>query len=123
MLFGGNARLLAGRPGPRPGHFDRPELGPALGLCLGRGVHKRKQAVRQVLPLVDLVHGNVRELTLFADAPDLTTALERLTGWGAKAVVVHLGAKGAGYYWHDGLIVEPSARPGSRSTPPAPATC
>ena len=53
--------------------------------------------MRQILPWVDMVHGNVRELSRFADAPDLDTALQRITAWGAAAVVVHLGAAGAGY--------------------------
>jgi len=56
-----------------------------------------------------LAHGNVRELMEIADASDLETALKALTGWGAEAVVVHMGAKGAGY-WHQGeLVVEPPA--------------
>ena len=49
--------------------------------------------MRRVLPLVDLVHGNVRELNLFADSTELTTTLERLTAWGAGAVVSHMGAE------------------------------
>jgi sugar/nucleoside kinase (ribokinase family) len=65
--------------------------------------------VRDVLPVVNLAHGNVRELMEFADAPDLETALKALTDWGVEAVVVHLGAKGAGY-WHQGaIVVEPPA--------------
>jgi sugar/nucleoside kinase (ribokinase family) len=71
-------------------------------------IRTRKEAVRAVLPLVNLAHGNVRELMEFADAPDLETALARLSNWGAEAVVVHLGAKGAGYYSQDSLVVEPS---------------
>jgi 2-dehydro-3-deoxygluconokinase len=72
-------------------------------------IHARKQAVRDVLPLVDLAHGNVRELMEFADAPDLDSALQRVTGWGTGAVVVHLGAQGAGYYSNAELLIEPPA--------------
>jgi len=67
----------------------------------------RKEAIRQVLPLVDLVHGNVRELNRFANSTDLTTTLRRLTSWGAGAVVLHMGAQGAGYYSGGELLVEP----------------
>ncbi len=74
-------------------------------------IQARKQCVRAVLPSVNLVHGNVRELTELADAPDLDTALRRLVEWGAEAVVVHLGEEGAGYY-HEGTLVK---------EPPAPA--
>jgi sugar/nucleoside kinase (ribokinase family) len=65
--------------------------------------------LRDVLPLVDLAHGNVRELCAFADAGRLDDALDRITGWGAGAVVVHMGEQGAGYYARaaGGLIVEP----------------
>ena len=80
----------------------------------------RKEAVRQVLPLVDLVHGNVRELNIFADATDIADTLKRLTDWGAGAVVLHMGAEGAGYYCRGDLIVEPACRCGSTSTPRAP---
>jgi sugar/nucleoside kinase (ribokinase family) len=34
--------------------------------------------------------------------------LKRLTDWGAGAVVLHMGAQGAGYYCRGDLIVEPS---------------
>jgi sugar/nucleoside kinase (ribokinase family) len=68
---------------------------------------RRKQLLHEVLGAVDLAHGNVRELCEFTDSPTLENALKRLTGWGVKAVVVHLGARGAGY-WTDGrLTIEP----------------
>ncbi len=109
MLFGGNARLLAAAQDRGMATSIDLNWDPLWGSASEEAIRKRKQAVRLVLPLADLVHGNVRELSLFADAPDLSTALERLAGWGAKAVVVHLGAKGAGYYRHDRLIDEPAA--------------
>ena len=62
-----------------------------------------------MLSLVDVAHGNVRELMEFADAPDLDAALKRLTDWGAGAVVVHLGERGAGYFANGELVVEPPA--------------
>lgn len=69
----------------------------------------RKEAVRRILPLVDLVHGNVRELNLFADSAELPMTLQRLTAWGAGAVVIHMGAEGAGYYSGGRMTVEPCA--------------
>jgi sugar/nucleoside kinase (ribokinase family) len=71
-------------------------------------VAHRKKLLRGVLDLVDLAHGNVRELREFTDSPDLETALKRLSDWGVKATVVHLGAQGAGYYAGGQLTVEPA---------------
>jgi sugar/nucleoside kinase (ribokinase family) len=71
-------------------------------------VQRRKEAVRLVLPLVDLVHGNIRELNEFAGSNDLQQSLRALEDWGVGAVVVHMGAKGAGYYRKGFLIVEDS---------------
>jgi sugar/nucleoside kinase (ribokinase family) len=107
MLFGGNERLLraARQAGletsidlnwdPRWGHADQAEI------------QRRKAAIRAILPWVTLAHGNRRELTEFAEASDLQTALRRLTDWGVGAVVVHLGREGAGYYENGSLVVEP----------------
>jgi sugar/nucleoside kinase (ribokinase family) len=58
---------------------------------------------------VDLAHGNVRELNEFADSSDLPTTLKRLSKWGARAVVLHLGKRGAGYYHAGKLLIEPPA--------------
>ena len=82
---------------------------PHWGHAPAREIQARKQFVRDVLPSVNLVHGNVRELTEFADAPDLNAALQRLMKWGAEAVVVHLGEEGAGYYCQGTLVKEPPA--------------
>ena len=73
-------------------------------------IRRRKQAVRDLLPLVDLVHGNVRELNEFADSDDLENTLGRLGEWGTGTVVVHMGSRGAGYCRHGDLVVEPPAR-------------
>jgi sugar/nucleoside kinase (ribokinase family) len=107
MLEGGNSRLFS--------EAKRRSITTSLDLnfdpCWSSGnkteiVH-RKQLLRESLGAVDLAHGNVRELCEFTDSPDLETALKQLTEWGVKAVVVHLGARGAGY-WADGkLAIEP----------------
>ena len=64
--------------------------------------------MRDVLPWVSLAHGNARELMEFTDASDLETALRRVVDWGAEAVVVHLGDKGAGYFHRGELMIEPA---------------
>ena len=56
---------------------------------------------------MNIVHGNGRELIEFADAPNLKTALQRITEWGVRAVVIHMGSKGAGWFENGSLIVEP----------------
>ena len=73
-------------------------------------IRRRKQLLRRVLPLVDMAHGNVRELCEFADAPDVGTALRNIERWGTRSVVIHLGKKGAGFYSDGKLIVEPAYR-------------
>jgi sugar/nucleoside kinase (ribokinase family) len=83
---------------------------PAWSTGSAREVHHRKQLLRKVLGLVDVAHGNVRELREFTDCADLKTALKRLAGWGVGAVVVHLGAKGAGYFRDGHLVVGPADR-------------
>jgi sugar/nucleoside kinase (ribokinase family) len=108
MLAGGNARLLRAAR-------DR-GLATSLDLnwdpywsCGDKDlIDSRKESVRQVLPLVDLVHGNINELNRFADSTDLTNTLRRITDWGAGAIIIHQGAQGAGYYCRGQLTVEPS---------------
>jgi sugar/nucleoside kinase (ribokinase family) len=70
-------------------------------------IARRKQQLRQVLSFVDLAHGNIRELCEFTDTAELKEALHRLLEWGVKAVVVHMGAEGAGYFTNGELMVEP----------------
>lgn len=107
MLEGGNLRLFqeARRRGIKTSldlNFD-----PCWSSGNKTEIARRKQLLRESLGAVDLAHGNVRELCEFTDSPDLETALKRLADWGVKAVVVHLGARGAGY-WADGkLVIEP----------------
>ena len=118
MLYGGNERLFqhARQAGMRISmdlNWD-----PRWGVGSPAEVHKRKEAVRRLLPLVDLVHGNTRELNEFVDSSDLQQSLGALESWGAGAVVVHLGANGAGYYHHGLLTLEESvpARPQVNTT-------
>jgi sugar/nucleoside kinase (ribokinase family) len=109
MLVDGNARILqAARDRGLATSLDI-NWDPFWGSAPESQIQLRKDAVRSVLPLVDLVHGNIRELNLFADSTDIDTTLKRLAGWGAGAVVLHMGAQGAGYYCGGKLIVEPSA--------------
>jgi len=109
MLAGGNALLLqAARARGVATSLDL-NWDPLWGAGDTARIAARKASVRALLPLVDLVHGNIRELNLFAEALDLPTTLQRLTGWGAAAVVVHMGAQGAGYFSAGQLTVEPCA--------------
>jgi sugar/nucleoside kinase (ribokinase family) len=80
---------------------------PQLGRVPQPVIVRRRQCLRETLPLVDVAHGNVRELCVFTDAGDLNEALVRLRKWGVGAVVVHMGEQGAGYFDATGLTVEP----------------
>ncbi len=108
MLFGGNARLF--QQARAAGLVVSIDLNwdPGWGVLGPAAVARRKAAVREALPWVDVAHGNARELTEFADAASLELALTRLTEWGVGEVVVHLGAEGAGHYRRGQLIVEPA---------------
>lgn len=81
MLAAGNAQLLRAVARARTGNVFGPQLGSLLGLWCGRIGPARKESVRRILPLVDLVHGNVNELNLFADSTDLAITLPRLAAW------------------------------------------
>jgi sugar/nucleoside kinase (ribokinase family) len=114
MLSGGNEQLFrAARAAGADVSLDV-NWDPAWGRADEDVILQRKEAVRRVLPLVDLVHGNVKELCAFADAPELDAALARIGAWGAGAVVVHMGTEGAGYYRHGRLVREPCV-PAARS--------
>ena len=107
MLFGGNEKLFqAARHSGLPVSIDL-NWDPRWVVGSAEEIRARKQAVRALLPLVTLAHGNVRELIEFADAPNLESALDRLIDWGVGAVVLHLGAEGAGYFHQGVLEVEP----------------
>jgi len=108
MLYGGNERLF--RHARDVGMRISVDLNwdPLWGVGSPAEVLKRKEAIRRVLPLVDLVHGNTRELNEFADCNELPQSLRALEDWGTGAAVVHLGTQGAGYYQHGLLTIEPS---------------
>lgn len=109
MLHGGNARLLqAARDRGLATSLDL-NWDPHWGSGDDVLIRERKELIRRILPLADIVHGNVNELNRFADSTDLPTTLRRLVEWGAGAVVVHQGTQGAGYYCDAQLVVEPSA--------------
>jgi sugar/nucleoside kinase (ribokinase family) len=108
MLFGGNARLfqaarLAGMTVSIDLNWD-----PQWGVAREDEVLRRKRAVRDVLPLVNLAHGNIRELNAFSGCPDLHSSLTRLADWGVDGVVVHMGKAGAGYYERGKWVVAPA---------------
>jgi 2-dehydro-3-deoxygluconokinase len=108
MLAGGNeALLLAAR---REGAATSLDINwdPQWGAADSAAIARRKAAVRKVLPLVDLVHGNVRELNCFAGSENLDATLRRITAWGAGAVVIHMGADGAGYFDGGEVTVAPA---------------
>ena len=106
MLYGGNEKLF--RHAREAGMRVSVDLNwdPQWHVGSHAEVERRKEAVRSVLPLVDLVHGNIRELNEFTGSNDLPQSLRALENWGAGAVVVHMGAKGAGYYHKGSLILE-----------------
>ena len=109
MLFGGNAKLFqAARQAGLAISLDL-NWDPEWNSASTKTIRERKQAVRAILPLVDLAHGNANELNEFADSTDLNTTLKRLEKWGVGAVVLHLGKKGAGYFQRGKLVVEPPA--------------
>jgi sugar/nucleoside kinase (ribokinase family) len=111
MLFGGNRRLFARARAAGVATSIDLNWDPAWGSASARERERRLRAVREALPLVDLAHGNARELCAVTGCRRLERALTRLSRWGCGAVVVHLGARGAGW-WQDGeLIVEPATRP------------
>jgi sugar/nucleoside kinase (ribokinase family) len=110
LLAGGNRRLFeAARAAGAPTSLDI-NWDPAWGSASPDVIETRKRALRDVLPLVDLAHGNVRELCAFTDVAELHDALRRLANWGVRAVVVHLGEQGAGYFADGRLVVEPCVR-------------
>jgi len=108
MLAGGNEALF--RAARAQGLSTSLDINwdPQWGSADAATMLRRKESVRRILPWVDLVHGNVRELNRFADCDDLHATLRRITAWGAGAVVIHLGADGAGYYDRRQLTVAPA---------------
>jgi sugar/nucleoside kinase (ribokinase family) len=108
MLEEGNQRLLSkareyGLATSLDINFD-----PVWSTGSAREIRHRKHVLRKVLPLVDMAHGNVRELCEFTDTLDLADALKQLRKWGVGSVVVHLGKRGAGFYQDGEFVVEPA---------------
>jgi sugar/nucleoside kinase (ribokinase family) len=112
MLEEGNLRLFA--EARRRGIVTSMDLN--FDPCWSTGqtaeIARRKQWLRETLGFVDLAHGNVRELCESTDSGDIDTALRRLTDWGVKGVVVHFGAKGAGFWGEGRLTIEPPSLAG-----------
>jgi len=109
MLFDGNEKLLAAARRAKMAVSIDLNWDPEWNHAPASKIRERKQAIRALLPWVDLAHGNVRELNEFADSSDLQTTLRRLAKWGARAIVLHLGDRGAGYFEDGKLCVEPPA--------------
>ena len=109
MLCGGNEQLLRHAKAAGVGVSIDLNWDPCWSTAEREEIAARKQAVRDLLPMVDLVHGNVIELNEFADSDDLANSLDRLDQWGAGAVVVHMGSRGAGYFQRGDLAVGPPA--------------
>ena len=109
MLFGGNEKLF--RASRKAGLTISLDLNwdPEWNRASAKTIRERKQAVRTLLPFVDLAHGNVSELNQFADSTDIKTTLKRLENWGVGAIVLHLGKKGAGHFQQGKLVIEPPA--------------
>lgn len=61
-------------------------------------VARRKQQVLQILPWVDYVHGNERELMIFAGASDVDAACRTVLNHGAGHVICHCGARGSAWF-------------------------
>ena len=109
MLQGGNEKLFryARQRNIRTSldiNWD-PQWGTSASL---EKIAARKRAVRDLLPWVNLVHGNTRELMEFTESADLEGSLRRLEEWGVEGVVVHLGSRGSGYYQRGALVVAPA---------------
>ena len=106
MLYGGNERLFtrareAGLTTSLDLNWD-----PQWNRGDDKTIARRRQAVRDILPLVDVAHGNVTELNRFCDTDDIEQSLHRLAQWGAGSTVVHMGSDGAGLYRNGNLTVE-----------------
>jgi sugar/nucleoside kinase (ribokinase family) len=111
MLYGGNAQLFrAARDAGMAVSIDL-NWDPQWRMAPADEVQRRKHAIREVLPLVDLVHGNVRELNEFTGCSELETTLRRIVECGARAIVIHMGREGAGYFDGQLFIVEPAIPP------------
>jgi sugar/nucleoside kinase (ribokinase family) len=109
MLYGGNGKLFAAaRTAGVPVSIDL-NWDPKWGHVPAGEIERRKAAIRDVLPLVEIAHGNIRELNEFTGAGELHASVGRLLEWGVQVVVVHMGAQGAGWFSRSEFAVEPPA--------------
>jgi sugar/nucleoside kinase (ribokinase family) len=109
MLYGGNEKLFtAARTAGVPVSIDL-NWDPKWGHEPPDEIERRKAAIRDVLPLVEIAHGNIRELNEFTGAGELHASVGRLLEWGIQVVVVHMGAQGAGWFSRGEFAVEPPA--------------
>ena len=69
-------------------------------------VKQRIDGVRRLLPLVDYVHGNQRELCLFAGCDDLPAAVKWFFAQGASHLIIHRGSEGSMAISSDGKWIE-----------------
>jgi len=106
MLYGGNEQLF--RAARQAGMAVSLDLNwdPRWNVSSQEEILRRKEAIRQILPMVTLAHGNIRELNRFCECRNLGKTLEILVGYGVEAVVIHMGAEGTGYYCRGTLTVE-----------------
>ncbi len=105
MLYGGNERLLQRAKQARLTTSIDLNWDPCWNAGGHREITKRKDAIRRLLSLIDIVHGNIQELNEFCDSDDLDRTLSCLEEWGAGCVVLHLGSQGAGFYREGKLVV------------------
>lgn len=68
---------------------------PAWTVGENAAVRERKSQLRRILPLVDFVHGNTRELCEFTGCCTVPDACRSLLDDGCEEIVVHNGSNGA----------------------------
>ena len=69
---------------------------------------ERRAWLRATLPFVSFAHGNERELALFTGASSIVESVRLILEWGARAVIVHRGAKGCAGATLQGWIEVPA---------------
>lgn len=110
MLEGGNLRLLR----------DAQSLGMETSLDVNwdpawssgdrDAISWRIESLARVLPHVSFAHGNERELCRFSGEEEAGLAVKWILDRGARAVILHRGARGCAAFTSDGKVVEIPAR-------------
>ena len=95
MLEEGNFRLLERARSAGMETYIDINWDPEWGVAAPARVETRKENVRRILPLIDCVHGNERELRFFTGCEDIRSACGFLLDRGCSEIVVHQGQKGA----------------------------